>query len=491
MPPQFQPQFVPNDNVPIPENNPTQQKHPHKHAFIITLTFLLVLTGVFGVWYFSNPLPEEESNGSTLLTTSKFADWKTYKNEKYGFEIKYPVDHTLYSSVNTQNESLIPADSQSNKVAITENEKALFCCEPTTFSLLVVDEKITPREWIDKNYTKYTSQKEIKSIKDIKFAGTNAVELVGGGNLGSTYKLLVMSRNGYLLIINQNNKSEFLDEIISTFKFSDPTANWKTYINEKYGFEFKYPQDKVFLLNPLTPDDNFHEFTLPLSLLLPDDSKRNSSIGLASTLTVGVGPKSKYKNRVDSIRSSNSKCPYENKTPCPYSYKEIKIVVEENIEAIKINPFNQYYGGEDNIVLFSSSNYFYEFSWTPPNKNVEDLFSKIISTFKFNDPTVNWKTYKSAYRNFEVKYPPNMVAREVFTKDLIVCFEDENHNFSNGLNVCVYDGGGLPFVPAPGRAKIENPYASQEEKSTVGDYVIISKDFELFDSMISTFKVIQ
>ena len=94
MPPQFQTQFNPINNVPAPENNSVQQKPPYNYTFLIVLTILLILTGVFGIWYFSNPLPTEEADGSTSLTTSKFADWKTYRNEEYGFEIKYPSEFT-------------------------------------------------------------------------------------------------------------------------------------------------------------------------------------------------------------------------------------------------------------------------------------------------------------------------------------------------------------------------------------------------------------
>ena len=65
MPPQFE-----SNPIPLPP------KPSRKHTFLITLTFLLILTGIFGVWYFSNPMPDEEADGSTSLTTSKFSDWK-------------------------------------------------------------------------------------------------------------------------------------------------------------------------------------------------------------------------------------------------------------------------------------------------------------------------------------------------------------------------------------------------------------------------------
>lgn len=212
MPPQFQ-------NQPSPIVS-TQPLLPSKrsHAFLLILTALLLATGAFGIWYFSNPLPEEETE--TVSLANKFAGWKTYKNEKYGFGFKHPADHTVYSTIDAQKESLVPANSQSDKIAITEKESMLFCCESTTLDISVVASNASSREWIDKNYMKYTSQEEIKSIKEVKLNGVNATELVAGGNLGSTYKLIVVPINNNLLIINQNSESKFLDEVLSSFKFT-------------------------------------------------------------------------------------------------------------------------------------------------------------------------------------------------------------------------------------------------------------------------------
>ena len=46
---------------------------------------------------------------------------------------------------------------------------------------------------------------------------------------------------------------KIVDQILSTFKFISPqasttdTTGWKTYTNEEYGFEFKYPQSVLGL----------------------------------------------------------------------------------------------------------------------------------------------------------------------------------------------------------------------------------------------------
>jgi len=42
--------------------------------------------------------------------------------------------------------------------------------------------------------------------------------------------------------------TNFFNQILSTFKFieTDETADWKTYRNEEYGFEVRYPEEFIF-----------------------------------------------------------------------------------------------------------------------------------------------------------------------------------------------------------------------------------------------------
>lgn len=59
---------------------------------------LIVLVGVAGAvgWFLNEKnnvvgIPEIEE-GNVLLQENETADWKTYRNEEYGFEVKYPSD---------------------------------------------------------------------------------------------------------------------------------------------------------------------------------------------------------------------------------------------------------------------------------------------------------------------------------------------------------------------------------------------------------------
>jgi hypothetical protein len=119
MPPQFQSQFIPTvNNTPpnTPPEKPILEKPPRNQAFLIVITTLLILTGVFGTWFFLNPPPQDEPE--TIAVVNKFAGWKTYRNEEYGFTFLLPKTWEGYSVVNSEWKS--SATSTKDKSAAVE-----------------------------------------------------------------------------------------------------------------------------------------------------------------------------------------------------------------------------------------------------------------------------------------------------------------------------------------------------------------------------------
>ncbi len=60
---------------------------------VIIVTIIIVSCGFFAYQYFikpQTPITLPEQTGNVQNSNTQTADWKTYKNNKYGFEIKYP-----------------------------------------------------------------------------------------------------------------------------------------------------------------------------------------------------------------------------------------------------------------------------------------------------------------------------------------------------------------------------------------------------------------
>ncbi len=167
-----------------------------------------------------------------LITPTPAADetasWKTYTNTKYGYEFKYPTDHTAFTSIDQKKPALIPAGSNSNLVAIAETEEQLFCCESSLLRFYIESTDDEAQDWINKFLNKPVwaevgSDLTKITIEEISFASRSAVEAKGGdGGYHPPYRIIAIPVDiKTLLIIEQDFNSEFYNEILSTFKFTD------------------------------------------------------------------------------------------------------------------------------------------------------------------------------------------------------------------------------------------------------------------------------
>lgn len=114
MPPQFENNVKPNN----PETKPAKS-----HKFLITLFVLFLASAAFVWWYIYNlPLGLESETFATQ--TSEFSDWKTYRNEEYGFEFRYPTNWFIHGTKDNLyiGSTLVPAKLEGdpgNEISIT------------------------------------------------------------------------------------------------------------------------------------------------------------------------------------------------------------------------------------------------------------------------------------------------------------------------------------------------------------------------------------
>ncbi len=192
---------------------------------------------------------------STLVDT---ANWKTYANTTYGFEIQLPKD--WQSPVNNDNQVFFDSTEQFN--ATTEHNKSRINSGGMPHNLIISyysdiatafsdEAKSSSGTKTPHNLEEYIGyNQDVRDLRKINFAGQDAYK---GREIGMFDTDVIWLQKGNHLYIfssipDTGMSSKLSDQIISTFKFTQNTttttpvsANWKIYSNAKYAFEFKYP----------------------------------------------------------------------------------------------------------------------------------------------------------------------------------------------------------------------------------------------------------
>ena len=170
-------------------------------------------------------------NGETL---NQDEDWKTYRNEEYGFEFKYKG--SIYSSAGS--EGII------SNFSVTEDNHVF---KPGEYELALEIQNESCRGAVHKAQT-------VALANGTKYIGSVSPD----SYVGNGYPFAMCAESGnnfiYMRIVEEDEQGSLANQILSSFKFieSDSKA-LKTYKNDEYGFEIKYPND--FNLKTINLDD--------------------------------------------------------------------------------------------------------------------------------------------------------------------------------------------------------------------------------------------
>ncbi len=238
---------------------------PQNRLVLLLITLVTILTVVTN-YLRESRVAQNNLNSPSLSDTWQYparepsdelSDWKTYRNAEYGIKLRYPTNFII----DFDSRGFISGSDYYGK---------------RDFNFLIYDPSIEPSApgfGKDKEYDGYNfaifsgkaatnhlknKQNIINSGKDysppvqsyqIEIGGQkHSLYYIPPSDLPNTVKrpwwfISFPLKNGCTMIVTGNYNQNILNQILSTFEFLPDKSDWKTYTNEKYGFETQhYPQ---------------------------------------------------------------------------------------------------------------------------------------------------------------------------------------------------------------------------------------------------------
>ncbi|MBU4338871.1 hypothetical protein KKB43_02295 [Patescibacteria group bacterium] len=380
------------------------------------------------------------------------ADWETYRNEKYGFEFKYPMEW-LYKIVSEK------------QVEFREREKAYSIEESDTYAIgIFLDENIsnlTAEQIAEARKSKSSFPVEIKTL------------IVGNTDAAQTVDYLqqstiIVKDNKIYKIVTPNfgnndlNKSvrEIYDKMLSTFKFieKDETADWKTYRNEKYEFE----------------------------VTLLDSWKGYSTLTESWSGTTLDGNSAQYQGPKIIVRNpkwTESQI-WQDIPILVFTKDEWQLIEAENLN-ISAAPIGPSKLGENQKYVFALPSRWVGFDDALGQNEAQEIAKTFKAISFFPDETADWKTYRNEEYGLEVKYPEDWLKNKVdlfpdYMKEAVISslshtfFIPQVKRIPEDVWVSISVSPCKTFFCDP-REEVEEPYRKTIKQSTIkGQSIFVS-----------------
>jgi hypothetical protein len=221
----------------------------------------------------------EESVETPIDTAINTSDWKTYRNDKYGYSFKYdPINSGKIAGTDSSYPLLTRSENltglHEGKFRVETQDIELFPKE--SFGYMILDlEDFAKHMWdLSKKYsTKRYGKNEISNLTETTISGQPAYQFTLTGRFikqtgtfvtDEEYLFTITNNGTYNFIIWFPSNNSYLRETFNSFRFEEiapqfkkvpffikgiplesdvDTSNWQAYRNEEYGFEMKYPKN--------------------------------------------------------------------------------------------------------------------------------------------------------------------------------------------------------------------------------------------------------
>lgn len=204
---------------------------------VIASVLLLLVVAVGGYFFLS-----KKADDVIIFPQSENDNWKTYDDNKYGFEFEYPSNFEVFKD-NTGKIHIIHPEDKNVDLEGKEPVGGVW--------ITVVDNKnkLSLMDWWKKEGPYTTKASHDMGVKPDTFPieqmivdGVEGIYI--GGTEGFLTNTLVLPYGDKM--VEMNLMAEESMAILSTFKLTKPVvrldaSTWKTYTNSEYGFSLKFP----------------------------------------------------------------------------------------------------------------------------------------------------------------------------------------------------------------------------------------------------------